>query len=191
MPEVPLADYATPSTPGVVEATSKYAKTHTVCLMEYHGAFTWGPDVWAAYMAMERLEYTAQITYLLERRDGLRELPDDEIVKLVSMPAIRVVIRRRCAADRNRCRRSRPRCPEQQSSEPGPREQWWPGPSESFDSVTVAPTEVIAILSEVLPDGSAVHASLVTSRYSSPIAGLTPFGSVANTGATPVYTSTT
>ena len=34
---------------------------------------------------MERLEYTAQITYLLERRDGLRELPDDEIVKLVSM----------------------------------------------------------------------------------------------------------
>jgi len=160
MPEVPLADYATPSTPGVVEATSKYAKTHTVCLMEYHGAFTWGPDVWAAYMAMERLEYTAQITYLLERRDGLRELPD-------------------------------PRCPEQQSSEPGPREQWWPGPSESFDSVTVAPTEVIAILSEVLPDGSAVHASLVTSRYSSPIAGLTPFGSVANTGATPVYTSTT
>ncbi|NYK82188.1 aldolase, partial [Salmonella enterica subsp. enterica serovar Typhimurium] len=27
MPEVPLADYATPSTPGVVEATSKYAKT--------------------------------------------------------------------------------------------------------------------------------------------------------------------
>lgn len=53
--------------------------------MEYHGAFTWGPDVWAAYMAMERLEYTAQITYLLERRDGLRELPDDEIVKLVSM----------------------------------------------------------------------------------------------------------
>lgn len=85
MPEVPLADYATPSIPGVVEATSKYAKTHTVCLMEYHGAFTWGPDVWAAYMAMERLEYTAQITYLLERRDGLRELPDDEIVKLVSM----------------------------------------------------------------------------------------------------------
>ncbi|WP_221268867.1 class II aldolase/adducin family protein [Cutibacterium avidum] len=87
MPEVPLASYATPSTPGVGQATAKYARTHTACLMEHHGAFTWGPDVWSAYLAMERLEYTAQITYLLERCDGLRELPPEEVAVLESMRA--------------------------------------------------------------------------------------------------------
>ena len=87
MPEVPLAPYATPSTEGVGEATAQFALTHSACLMEHHGAFSWGKDVWGAYLNMERLEYTAQITYLLEQVGGLRELPADEVAKLIGMRA--------------------------------------------------------------------------------------------------------
>ncbi len=85
MPEVPLAPYATPSTAELGEATAKFATSHTTCLLAHHGAFAWGPDVWSAYLNMERLEYTAQITYLLERCDGLSELPADEVQKLIGM----------------------------------------------------------------------------------------------------------
>jgi len=53
MPEVPLAPYA-----------------------------TWGPDLMTAYLMMERLEYTAQMTYLLRQIGGERDLPDDEIARL-------------------------------------------------------------------------------------------------------------
>ena len=35
-----------------------------------------------AYLTMERLEYTAQMTYLLRQIGGERDLPDEEIARL-------------------------------------------------------------------------------------------------------------
>lgn len=85
MPEIPLAPYATPSTEAVADSTEPYAHTHSCCLLEQHGAFSWGADLMSAYLAMERLEYTAQITYLLRQIDGERDLPEDEVARLVGM----------------------------------------------------------------------------------------------------------
>ena len=82
MPEVPLAPYATPSTEAVPNSVEPFALTHTACLLEHHGALSWGPDLMTAYLTMERLEYTAQMTYLLRQIGGGRDLPDEEIARL-------------------------------------------------------------------------------------------------------------
>jgi len=82
MPEVPLAPYATPSTEAMPDSVEPFALTHTACLLEHHGALSWGPDLMTAYLMMERLEYTAQMTYLLRQIGGERDLPDDEIARL-------------------------------------------------------------------------------------------------------------
>jgi L-fuculose-phosphate aldolase len=82
MPEVPLAPYATPSTDAVPDSIEPFILTHRACLLEQHGALTWGRDLDEAYLAMERLEYTAQITFLLRQLGGGRNLPPDEIARL-------------------------------------------------------------------------------------------------------------
>lgn len=82
MPEVPLARYATPSTDAVSDSVEPFALTHTACLLEQHGALSWGPDLMSAYLTMERLEYTAQMTYLLRQIGGERDLPAAEIASL-------------------------------------------------------------------------------------------------------------
>jgi len=82
MPEVPLAPYATPSTEAMPDSVEPFALTHNACLLEHHGALSWGPDLMTAYLTMERLEYTAQMTYLLRQIGGERDLPDDEIARL-------------------------------------------------------------------------------------------------------------
>ena len=82
MPEVPLATYATPSTDAVSDSVEPFALTHNACLLEFHGALAWGPDLMSAYLTMERLEYTARLTYLLRQIGGERDLPDDEIARL-------------------------------------------------------------------------------------------------------------
>src|SRR4051794_23510310 len=82
MPEVPLAPYATPSTDAVPDSIEPFILTHRACLLEQHGALTWGRDLNDAYLAMERLEYTAQITLLLQQIGAERNLPADEIARL-------------------------------------------------------------------------------------------------------------
>lgn len=82
MPEVPLAPYATPSTDAVPDSVKPLVLSHRGCLLEHHGALTWGTDLEQAYLAMERLEYTAQVTYLLRQIGGERYLPADEVARL-------------------------------------------------------------------------------------------------------------
>ncbi|MNO08496.1 putative aldolase [compost metagenome] len=54
-------------------------------LLESHGALSWGKDVMGAYMNMERLEYTAKLTFLTRMIDGERELPPHRIEELVAL----------------------------------------------------------------------------------------------------------
>lgn len=85
MPEIPVAPYATPSTMELAHNIAKFVNTHSCCLMEMHGAVSWGPSLLLAYQAMERLEYTAKLTYLTRSLGINRELPEAEISRLVAM----------------------------------------------------------------------------------------------------------
>jgi L-fuculose-phosphate aldolase len=79
MPEIPLAPYATPSTDEVPDSIEPFVRSHPGCLLEHHGAITWAGDLMTAYLAMERLEYSALMTYLVRQIDGERQLSPDRI----------------------------------------------------------------------------------------------------------------
>ena len=82
MPRVPLAPYATPSTTAVPDSIAPFVADYRACLLENHGALTWGPDLMSTYLAMERLEYTAELLWRLDGAGGGRDLPDAEIVRI-------------------------------------------------------------------------------------------------------------
>ncbi|WIY82412.1 class II aldolase/adducin family protein [Propionimicrobium sp. PCR01-08-3] len=85
MAEVPLAPYATPSTPGVPESVRPFVRDHRACLLENHGALTWGTDVTSAYLLMERLEFTAELNWRLRQAGAGNNLPDGEVNKLIQL----------------------------------------------------------------------------------------------------------
>ena len=82
LPQVPLAPYATPSTAAVPDSITDLVLGNSACLLENHGALTWGPDVFTAYLTMERLEYTAELTWRLDAVGGGRDLPPDEVERI-------------------------------------------------------------------------------------------------------------
>jgi L-fuculose-phosphate aldolase len=82
MPEVPLAPYATPSTEEVPDSIAPFIRTHHGCLLEHHGALTWGPDLMTAYLAMERLEYAAAMTATVRQIDGERHLSPERVSQI-------------------------------------------------------------------------------------------------------------
>lgn len=82
MPEVPLAPYAAPSTDEVPDSVEPFIRSHTGCLLEHHGALTWGPDLMTAYLTMERLEYSAQMTVLVRQIDGERQLSAERVAQV-------------------------------------------------------------------------------------------------------------
>jgi len=83
--DIPLAEYGTPSTEEIPDSLIPFLGKKTAVLLESHGALTWGKDVMTAYMNMERLEYTAKITFITRMIDGQRELPEHRINELVSL----------------------------------------------------------------------------------------------------------
>ncbi|SET12653.1 class II aldolase/adducin family protein [Paenibacillus sp. NFR01] len=85
MGDIPLAVYGTPSTEEVPDSIMPFLGKKTAVLLESHGALSWGKDVMAAYMNMERLEYTAKLTFLTRMLQGERELPADRIEELVAL----------------------------------------------------------------------------------------------------------
>jgi L-fuculose-phosphate aldolase len=79
LPEVPLAPYATPSTQEVPDSVAPFVRTHAGCLLEHHGALTWGADLMTAYLTMERLEYAAQMTAVTRSIGGERQLSPERV----------------------------------------------------------------------------------------------------------------
>lgn len=79
LPSVPLAPYATPSTDEVPASVEPFVRGHRACLLEHHGALSWGDDLEEAYLTMERLEYQAQMTFLVRQLGGERELSRERI----------------------------------------------------------------------------------------------------------------
>lgn len=85
MGDIPLAAYGTPSTEEVPDSIMPFLGKKSAVLLESHGALSWGKDVMGAYMNMERLEFTAKLTFLTRMIAGERELPADRIEQLVAL----------------------------------------------------------------------------------------------------------
>jgi L-fuculose-phosphate aldolase len=79
---IPLAEYATPSTPEVAASLAPFVKNSEAILLANHGVVTYGSDVYDAYFKMEKVEHAAHITFIARMLGGVRALSDEEVEKL-------------------------------------------------------------------------------------------------------------
>jgi L-fuculose-phosphate aldolase len=82
---IPLAPYATPSTPEVPASLEPLLAAHDAILLANHGALTIGATVDDACMKMEKLEHAARIMLLTRFLGGGRRLSSEEIGRLAQV----------------------------------------------------------------------------------------------------------
>jgi L-fuculose-phosphate aldolase len=80
---VPLVPYATPGTDDLAKVLSDALMTSDSFLLEKHGAIAVGRDMEEAFHRMETLEFMAQLQFNLHTLGGAKQLPDDEIDRIL------------------------------------------------------------------------------------------------------------
>ncbi len=83
--KIPLAEYATPSTPEVAASIESLVKEYSAILLSNHGVVTCGDSLDDAYDRMEKTEHTAKVAYIARQLGGARELTREQIQKLASV----------------------------------------------------------------------------------------------------------
>ena len=79
---VPIAEYATPSTPELPAAVRKYVKAHDGMLLANHGALTLGTDLMSAYYKLETIEHFAKISLVARLLGRENLLAREEVDRL-------------------------------------------------------------------------------------------------------------
>jgi L-fuculose-phosphate aldolase len=82
---VPLADYATPSTPQVGASIERYIDKFDAFLLKNHGVLTLGPDLESAFRKMETVERFAQIVHLARSLGAVDELTCKQVDELLAL----------------------------------------------------------------------------------------------------------
>lgn len=82
---IPLTEYGTPSTQEIPNSIRKYLKDHNAFLMENHGAFTIGGDVYQAYYRMESMELFAKISLLAKTLGNVNNISEENVRKIIDM----------------------------------------------------------------------------------------------------------
>jgi L-fuculose-phosphate aldolase len=79
---IPIADYATPSTPALAESVAPYVKAHDGLLLANHGALALGADLFGAYYKMETIEHFARISLVARMLGREHVLSREEVDRL-------------------------------------------------------------------------------------------------------------
>ena len=82
---VPLAPYATPSTPAVGESLDKYIDRFDAFLLKNHGVLTLGPDLETAFRKMETVERLAQVVHLARSLGAVDTLSCGDVEQLLGL----------------------------------------------------------------------------------------------------------
>ncbi len=82
---IPLAKYGTPSTHEVPKNIRKHLQDYNAFLMENHGAFTIGADVYQAYYRMESMELFARISLLAQTLGNVNNISEENVRKIMEM----------------------------------------------------------------------------------------------------------
>ena len=83
--EIPLTEYAAPSTPALGKSLEPFIKDHDAVLLANHGVVTYGSDVWDAYFKMEKVEQIAHMLFVAESLGGARQLSDQQVLQLKAL----------------------------------------------------------------------------------------------------------
>lgn len=76
--DVPLVPYATTGTAEMAAAIEPFVDGHVACLLQNHGAVTWGDDLEQAYTRMETLETLCRVVYQARAIGTPQPIPDDK-----------------------------------------------------------------------------------------------------------------
>ncbi len=82
---IPTTKYATPSSAENAAAIRELVKMYDAIVLDRHGTVTVGMTPWDAYMRLERVEHSAQVTIAASQIRTVEPLTDDAIQKLAAM----------------------------------------------------------------------------------------------------------
>ena len=83
--EIPVAEYAMPSSMDLVHNTVKYLDKHDVVMMANHGAIACAKDIETAFLKMETAEYYAQVTLNTKILGGAKCLSKKDVQDLINL----------------------------------------------------------------------------------------------------------
>jgi len=83
--EVPVTEFAMPSTDEVPESVRPFVHDHTACLLANHGALAWGPSLLAAFDRLEVVEQTAKVFFYVHLLGGGVEIDRSKADQLMGM----------------------------------------------------------------------------------------------------------
>jgi L-fuculose-phosphate aldolase len=83
--EIPVAEYAMPSSMELVHNTVKYLDKHDVVMMANHGAIACAKDIETAFLKMETAEYYAQVTVNTHILGGAKCLSKKDVQDLINL----------------------------------------------------------------------------------------------------------
>ncbi len=90
---IPTTPYATPSSPEGAEVIAGYIEKYDALILKRHGSVTVGEDAIDAYLKLEKLEHTAQITKTLIELGREEPFIREEVAKLVAWRAEKGLMR--------------------------------------------------------------------------------------------------
>lgn len=82
MPTIPVAPFAVPSTQAVPDSISAIVPQSSVCLLEHHGALSWGSTVMDAYYHMERLEHVSKLGFYCKLIGADRSIAPERLAQI-------------------------------------------------------------------------------------------------------------
>jgi L-fuculose-phosphate aldolase len=82
---IPTADYATPGTMEVPESIRQAVREYDAIILAHHGSLTVGRTLWEAYLRLEKVEHTAEITLAAQQLGRVTTLSPQAVEKLAEM----------------------------------------------------------------------------------------------------------
>lgn len=79
---IPTTGYATPGTGEVPVSIRQAIQDHDAIILAHHGSLTVGHTLWEAYLRLEKVEHTAEITLTAHQLGQVQTLSPDEVAKL-------------------------------------------------------------------------------------------------------------
>jgi L-fuculose-phosphate aldolase len=79
---IPTADYATPGTSEMPLSISEAIQDHDALILAHHGSLTVGQTLWEAYLRLEKVEHTAQITLTAQQLGQVHTLTAEDVAVL-------------------------------------------------------------------------------------------------------------
>ena len=83
--EVPVTEFAMPSTDEVPESVRPFVHSHNAVLLANHGSLAWGATLWQAFDRLETVEQTARIYTLVDQLGGGVEFTEDQAAALIGL----------------------------------------------------------------------------------------------------------